>query len=147
MKNQVHGYPRPRPRIRARAWAVLLGLILCQPSCLPPGQRLLSIQIERDGALVFDGYRGVRDTTPINQMWSVLQHVPFQLVDESTKTSEDARGQTCSLNGEVVVRVNHVDDNLLRASLKSLSMRKDKGAEHWHLDGSEAARIKKASQR
>ena len=125
----------------------MFSLAACLPSCLPPGQRLLSIDIEQDGALMFGGIRGVRDTLPVQQMWGVIQHVPFRLAHENARISSDAQGEACSLDGDVVVRIRHVKRSLLRANLDSLSIRRAKGDEHWRLDASEARRIAEAGRR
>ena len=129
-----------------RAVSMIFAIALGASSCLPPGQRLLSITIASDGLVTFEGIRGVRDTMPRDQMWRVLEHVPFQLVNNSAKLTANDQGQSCSLSGKVTVRFYHVKDNLLHADLSSLVLQKSETDNYWYLDKHQASRIKKAGK-
>ena len=130
-----------------RAVSMLFAIALCTSSCLPPGQRLLNITIERDGLVTFKGFRGVPDTMPVDQMWGVLEDVRFDLVNNSVKLSNNDQGKSCSLSGKVIVRFYHVDENLLRADLNSMSLQKAKDDNYWYLDKRQARRVEKAGKR
>lgn len=122
---------------------ILVGLLLPTACGVPVGQRLLTVQIELDGVITFEGIRGVPDNMPVEQMWSVLKDVSFQLTNKAA-VSNSADTQTCSLNGKVVVRIQHVDRNLGRAALTSLSLRKGEPGSSWSLEQNEVDRIKRA---
>ena len=128
------------------AVSMLFAIALGTSSCIPPGQRLLDVTIERGGIVIFEGIRGVRDTMPSDQMWGVLEYVPFQLVGDSAKLTTSGQGQLCSLSSEVIVRFRHVDDDLLRADLNSVVLQKSEADGCWYLDKHQASRIEKAGK-
>ncbi|MBL8816310.1 MAG: hypothetical protein JNL58_09785 [Planctomyces sp.] len=55
-------------------------------ACTRPGQRLLTVEIESNGTVVYEGIRGDPDNTPTAKMWNVLSDLPFEskVDDEST---------------------------------------------------------------
>jgi len=130
--------------MKNRNIAILVGLLLPMACCLPPGQRLLTVQIELDGVITFEGIRGVPDYTPVDQMWDVLQDVPLHLRNGSTAKPDSPDANTCSLNGKIVVRIQHVDEELCTAKLTSLALFKSEPDSSWSLKESEALRVKRA---
>lgn len=105
-------------------------------SCNHPGQRLLTIQIEQDGQVVCEGMRGVSDSLPVSEMWDLLPEVSFS-AESSTPSLE-------TLNGDIVVRIRHVDHELSRARLKSLTLRPHANNSTWSIGHEETARVKRA---
>jgi hypothetical protein len=124
------------------AATVLLCLALA--SCSHVGQRLLHIQIEVDNQLEFTAIRGVRDDMPVDQMWDVLPDVRFEIAANSADSFEEIGDGTRTLNGDVVVRILHVNRELSRAVLSSLSVTRNLDGHSWSISKSECERIKKA---
>ena len=118
---------------------LMIALVLFSTtSCVHVGQRLLTIQIEVDGQVVLEGIRGVPDNTPVNEMWDVLGDVSFM-----SMSAEHEHPDT--LNGNVVVRIKHVDRQLTSAKLKTLSLQPDDAGSEWSIGKDEAERIKQAA--
>ena len=130
--------------MKNRNFAILVGLLLPMACCLPPGQRLLTVQIELDGVITFEGIRGVPDYIPVDQMWDVLQDVPFHLRNASATKPDSPDANACSLNGKIVVRIQHVDEELDTAKLTSLTLCKGESGSSWLLKEGEALRVKRA---
>jgi len=124
-----------------------IAALLCMSlsSCTPSGQRLLTVQIESDGNVVFDGIRGVPDNTPVVEMWNVLGDIPFETTADDN-SALDGEENARRLEGAIVVRIKHVDNELASASLKTLTLRSDDGGASWTLDGAEVKRIKVAAE-
>ena len=128
-------------------FAVLLCLSLTSLSCTPiPGQRLLTVQIESDGNVLYEGIRGVPDTTPVLEMWDFLGDISFQPTATEAKDADDGEANARTLDRAVVVRIKHVNKELAIASLERLTIRSKDNGESWSLDAAEAARIKKSAQ-
>ncbi len=111
-------------------------LLLAIPACGHVGQRLLTVQIELDGQVVLEGIRGVPDNMPVDEMWDVLGEVAFA-----------AKGGPPSgdLEGEVVVRIKHVDRELASANLKNLKLTPNDAGSEWSLPQGQVERIKQAA--
>jgi hypothetical protein len=111
-----------------------LGL-LTTISCTHAGQRLLTIQIELNGRVVFQGIRGVPDNLAIDKIWNIIGDVTF--------TSDSDQPQTIELTGDIVVRIKHVESELANAKLEALSLECDTTNSGWRLQEGEANRVKK----
>lgn len=119
---------------------MLLLLSPAMTSCVHIGQRHLHIEIELDGQVVFEGMRGVNDNMPVEQMWRVLDDVPFKMTAGYLNSLGSTDIQTHTLNGKVLVRIKHVDRQLAIASLSSLSLSRDSTGS-WLLDDGETGRV------
>ena len=98
---------------------ILLPLVLISViGCLPAGQRLLSVEIELNGQVVFEGIRGVPDSTPRIEMWDILPDTPLRATDDA---SELIRDEQTTL-ADAVVRISHVESTLLSANVESLQL-------------------------
>ena len=93
------------------------------------------------------GIRGVRDDMPVAQMWDVLPDVRFEIAADSAGSFEDTGEGTGTLNGEVVVRILHVDRELGKALLSSLSLTREPDKTSWSVSREECERVKKAIAR
>ena len=120
----------------------LLGLAIT--SCVHIGQRLLYVDIELDGQVVFTGMRGVRDDMRVEHMWGILKDVTFHTAADSADAVEDNSERTRTLSGNVVVRIKHVDRELAAVSLSSLSLTRDAPNSSWSLGKGESERIQQA---
>jgi len=70
-------------------------------------------------------------------MWDVLADVLFTAKTEDPPPDE--------LNGDIVVRIGHVDRELASAQLKTLSLQSDANRSAWKPGRDEARRIKQAA--
>jgi hypothetical protein len=124
------------------------GLVwLCASSCGHVGQRLLHIEIELDGKVVFTGIRGVRDDMPENQMWDVLPEVVFEVAAGPDGPGEDGGEKSRTLTGKIVVRIKHVDRELASTTLPSLTLSREPGSKSWSLSRAQAERVKFAASK
>ena len=130
-------------RHSARITALAL-LCIAMTSCVHNGQRLLGIDIELDGQVMFTGMRGVRDDMRVEQMWDVLPDVTFETAPDSADAVEGKSERTRKLDGNVVVRIKHVDRELAAVSLSSLSLTRDGADSSWSLSKGESERIQQA---
>ncbi len=129
------------------AVASLLCLCLTSVSCTPlPGQRLLTVQIESDGSVLYEGIRGVPDTTPVVEMWDELSDISFKSIASTNKDAEDGETNTRTVEGTVIVRIKHVNEELTSVSLKKLTIRSNDNGASWSLDAAEAARINESAE-
>ncbi|MDG1872784.1 MAG: hypothetical protein P8J27_02645 [Mariniblastus sp.] len=121
----------------------LLCLLVTLSSCgRPPGQRLLTVQIELDGKVVYDGIRGVPDSTPVVEMWNVLGDFQFEENATDADVLENTPNNIRTLKGNVVVKISHANDELACASLAELTLLSRGPSGGWTLDEGEVARIK-----
>ncbi len=123
---------------------VFLCMSMTSLSCARPGQRLLTVQIESNGTVVYEGIRGVPDNTPVAEMWNVLGDVPFEsrADDESPVDKEQ---NVRKLQGAIVVTIKHVDQQLARTSVEELTLHSIDSGASWSLESTEAQRIKEAA--
>jgi hypothetical protein len=122
-----------------------LALLCLVTSCAHLGQRLLHIEIECDGDVVFTGMRGVRDDMPVEEMWNTLSDVPFELAADSTVTVTGEDEQTCKLTGNVVVRIKHVESELAAISLSSISLTRNEENDSWSLSKDQSEQFRNES--
>ena len=125
------------------ALAALLFLSAMLGSCIP-GQRLLTVQIESEGRVVYEGIHGVPDTTPVEDMWNVIGEVPFHSMAKQNDALGEAKKDVRELEGSIVVRIKHVDDELTRVALKGLTIHSSDSGASWSLEGDEVKRVKEA---
>jgi hypothetical protein len=80
----------------------------------------------------------------VEQMWGLLEDVTFHTAADSADAVEGNGERTRTLNGNVVVRIKHVDRELAAVSLSSLSLRRDAPNSSWSLSKGESERIQQA---
>ncbi len=134
-----HGYVRlavPRLLIAVAQMRVLTNvlfagvLVVASLGCAPPGQRLLRFQIEQGGNQVAEGIRGISDSAEVDEMWDIVEEVPFQLRNEPA----DAKaGDTMPIAGPVTIRILHVERQLATAELAELSLVRDADGKAWRI--------------
>jgi len=132
---QLH--PRGMRRVRLFQFLIAAFGLLTTMSCTHPGQRLLTIQIELNGRVVFQGIRGVPDNIAIDKVWNVIGDV--------TLTSNTDQPQAKEVTGDIVVRIKHVESELANGKLEVLSLERDTTNSGWRLKEGEVARIKKVA--
>ena len=128
-------------RVRA---VFVLPLCLAMVSC-HMGQRYLTFEIEVDEKVVLAGHRGVPDDTPVDEMWDRLDDISFDVPEDSTSELEAAAGQSLTLDGNVVVRIRHVDRELSRAAVSSLTLTRDTPSSAWTLSESDLEQFQRAN--
>ena len=122
---------------------VFLCMSMTSLSCTRPGQRLLTVQIESNGTVVYEGIRGVPDNTPVTEMWNVLGDVPFESRVHDESPVEDEQNVR-KLQGAIVVRIKHVNQQLGRTSVEDLTLHSIDSGASWSIDSAEIQRIKEA---
>jgi hypothetical protein len=129
----------------ARRCLSLSLFLLAFPACglLQPGQRLLHIEIEQDGKLVFSGIRGVPDSTPVKQMWDVVGGIPFKAAGDEVAGATDQDAESANLTGKVVIRIKHVDRILAETTVSQLQLTRSADKATWVLAADEAERIRR----
>ncbi len=129
----------------ALSFALIFGLTAALAACnmLHIGQRVLDVHIEVDGKVVCKGFKSVPDHTPVSKMWDALEGLLFEAVEDNPlMIRKDPNAQTRILEGQIVVRLLHVDQELRRAQLKKLTLKPADGGAFWSIDPAEIERIK-----
>lgn len=113
-------------------------------SCLPPGQRLCSLEVVRGDAVVLETNFDVSDSKGIAAIWDEAGEVPFASpVVKITPSEQDPT--RARLEGEVVVRISH-STVLGEVKLIDLQLiRSDAFATDWRLPRAEIQRAKAAA--
>lgn len=97
---------------RPSAWAAALGLA----ACMPAGQRLLTLQVERGPDLLLKTSFDVRDSAGLEAIWREASEAPFSTrVDRLSPDPLDA--SRARPMGSVNVRILHVDTLLAEVTL------------------------------
>jgi hypothetical protein len=133
-------------KFRLHSLLLLVPLLLslgCEifPSYLHVGQRLLNFEILLADKIQFTGFRGVNDNMPVPQMWDVLADITFEPVDKKSITN-DPRQTTLSYQGNVVIRIKHVDEELDSISTETLTLSRSETTNDWSLNQKEIDRLK-----
>lgn len=97
-----------------RLW--LLAGALGLAACMPSGQRLLTLQVERGPDLLLETHFDVRDSAGLEAIWRESSEVPFstQVNRLSPDPSDALRARPA---GNVQVRILHVDEVLVEATM------------------------------
>ena len=122
---------------------LLAGVFALCIGCVP-GQRLLTVQIEKDGAVVYEGFHGVPDTTPVPEMWDVLENIAFEPIERGGGNADAEDGAKQTMDGSIIVRLMHVDAVLATSELESLTITSLEDG--WSLDGDQVSRIKDSAR-
>lgn len=131
--------------VRRIVFVVMLCLTLASISCVP-GQRLLTVQAETDGSVVYEGMRAVPDSTPVVELWDVLDDVSFEPVAVEQEFTDENANNPRVLEGAIVVRIKHVKNELADASIKKLTLRHAASENAWKIERTEIERIKVAAE-
>lgn len=134
---ELHG----RPRLTRSA----LILFLLAASCLPPGRKLLSLELERGGELILVTLFDVADTSEAAEMWERAGDAPFS--NQTARLEPSAEDPlTASVPGEVEVRLVWAGKPESRVTLDGVRLVRDAGGEGaWRLPPAEIQRIKAAA--
>ena len=128
-------------------------LILCtctvslMSSCLPPGQKLLILEIHQAETLVLKTHLDAGDTSTTSEIWDACGESPFSTqVATPALQPTDVNPLRADLIGPVEIKILHVDNLEASASLKNLIlMRSSPTADDWRLPAGEIQRAKRAS--
>ncbi len=128
--------------LRCRYAALLALFVLAAHGCVHLGQRFLRVRIEVDGKTTLTGSGGVRDDLPVEAMWAAIAGMPFRVEPDLAAAGSDT-DVVHTWNGDIAVVIVHVERELARARVKSLTMRGGRGT--WRFDAAEAARLAAAA--
>jgi hypothetical protein len=137
-----------RKNIHWRHTLALLAMSGLLASCgLPPGMKLLYLQVYHGGECVLETYFDVPDTSTVSEIWDAAGQKPF-----STRTAAESLGANkanpieAKLTGPVEIRISHPASNEISAKLTNLTLRRSsKDSDDWHLSGKGVSRAKKES--
>lgn len=104
--------------------------------CVLPGQRLLTIQIERDDMTIFSGNYGVPDNTPVDKMFDIVAQVDLDATTAYSKTvnsQQKVEEPQESLPGQLVLLIFHSDKELARRNISNLEMSQVSEGKHWRV--------------
>ena len=122
---------------RRIAFSVLAIVLAGASGCAFPGQRLLTIEIDRDGLTIFSGNYGVPDSTPVDEMFDVVTKVNLDATNASNKTvsqSEAAGGEAQeSLPGQLTLRIKHSGEELALRKISNLEMSQVSEGKYWRV--------------
>jgi hypothetical protein len=123
--------------------ALLLSLLAA--SCLPPGRKLLSLELARGGEQLLVTMFDVADTSTVSEMWDRAADAP---VSSQTARLEPSVGDplTASVPGEVEIRLVWAGEPESRVTLDGVRLVRVAGGEGaWRLPPAEILRIKAAA--
>lgn len=125
----------------AFAVASLLAVSLL-PGC--SGQRLLHVEIERNGVRALETQYGVSDSLDPAAMWASLQGETFTAV--APIPSEPTDPEKASLKGKIRIVIHHVDKEIAAAKVSEVRLTRADGTnDHWKLAVGEASRTSHAA--
>ena len=121
---------------------LLLSLAACLP---PPGQKLLSLQVQRDGEFVLSTVFDVPDTSTEAELWDSAGEVPFSTtVDGLEPSASDPL--SAEVVGPVEVRILWNDTVESAVTLEGLRLlRSAEDSDDWRLPPEEIRRAKAAA--
>jgi len=113
--------------------------------CRAPGQRYITVAVERDGATVLESGYGVSDSLGEEAWFESLQNAAFS---ESTKLEVDEKDPTqVTLQGDLRIVLSHTTNLLVVAKSAELSLVADPSMPgHWKLAPGEASRLRQLSK-
>ena len=125
--------------------ALSLALALSAAACHPFGQRLCTLEVAREGRVVFDSMFDVSDGKGLGAIWDEAGEVPVSTNLASPEAFSFPEPTRAHLDGEVAVRILH-SDVLDEVTLESLDLvRSDGDAADWRLPREEILRAKAAA--
>ncbi len=120
-------------------------LVACFAGCHPPGQKLLSLEIQQAGEVILSTTFDVVDTSTGAEIWDETGEAPFStgvnLIEPSSITA-----LTADIEGPVGIRILWTNSVEFDVTLKGLQLiRSAPGTEDWHLPSAEIRRAKAAA--
>ncbi len=116
-------------------------------ACLPPGQKLLRLEVHQAGQVVLATVFDAADSCTVSEIWDEAGECPFST--EVTSTSlvpGDEDPLAVVLTGPVEIRITHVRSLESSATLTGLRLvRSAPTTDDWRLPPEEIARAKKAA--
>ena len=120
-------------------------IALSTAACHPWGQRLCTLEVARDGRVVFDSMFDVSDGKGIAAIWDEAGEIPFSTNLASPEAFSFPEATRAHLDGDVAVRILH-SEVLGEVTLESLDLvRSDGEATDWRLPREEILRAKAAA--
>jgi hypothetical protein len=130
--------------MRHRQYLAPLALLTVSlfPGC--SGQRLIDVQIERDGVVALQTSYGVSDSLNAAAMWNTLQSQPFEAVKPITSEAEDPKKAV--LKGKLRMVIHHVNTEIASAKISELRLVRDSdSSDRWRLAAGEVERTSHAA--
>ena len=123
----------------------LLTLLIPLAGCRSPGQRYVTVTIERDGAPVLETGYGVSDSLGEEAWFEQLANASFS---ESTKLEVDEKDPSLvTLTGDLRIVMSHVESPLAKVRSAELRLEADPAMPgHWRLAPGEASRLRQLNK-
>ena len=116
-------------------------------SCVPPGQKLLRMDVIRGREVILSTQFDVDDRSSVSEIWDAASEVPVhaEVIELSLIPSEDSPLKL-ELIGSVEIRITHVTSVQTRATMTGLTLiRSSPSTTDWRLPTKEVDRAKKAA--
>jgi len=128
----------------------VFALCVVAASCLPPGSKLLNMEIKNRGELVLETNFDVADTSDEADVWEAAGRCPFSLkraADLLPQPEGPEAGQTLvELKGAVVISITWTDGLEAQAELDGATVELCSGScSGWHLTQETVRRTKGAA--
>lgn len=139
---------KDRKNIQWKRSLVLVAMSGLLASCsLPPGMKLLYLQVYHGGECVLETYFDVPDTSTVSEIWDAAGQKPFSTQSAAESLGENkANPLEAKLTGPVEIRISHPASDEINAKLTNLTLRRSsKDSDDWHLSGNGVSRAKKES--
>ena len=120
-------------------------LLLILAGCLPPGQKLLGLEVRRGGELVLSTVFDAPDTSSEAELWDSAGEVPFSTEVARLRPSA-GDPLVAELSGPVEVRILWSETVESGVTLEDLRLQRSaEGADDWRLLPEEVRRAKAAA--
>jgi len=131
------------PRLPILAAVLTLAGLFALGCGLPPGQKVLTFEVEQNGKLLLATTFDASDSLSVDDLWKEATEVPFETKSTSAQLQPTANDPLLAeLTGRVQVRLIHVDT--LESEAKLLGMRLQRPSaesQAWSLADDQVARV------
>jgi len=116
-------------------------------SCLPPGQKLLKLEVSQGGEIILATLFDADDSSTASEIWDASGERPFATEVAATSLGQsEASPLKAELTGSVEIKITHTTNLQTSATLTGLTLvRSAPASDDWRLPAAEITRAKKAA--
>jgi hypothetical protein len=128
----------------------VFALCVAAVSCLPPGRKLLNMQVANQGELVFETVFDVSDTSDESELWDAAGQCPFSVVSEVDNLPKPAGPEggrsLVELDDSVAILITWTGELQAQAMLEGATVEMcSASCSGWHLSAETVRRAKEAA--
>lgn len=112
--------PARSSTIHSRIACLIAIGVIAVSGCIMPGQRLLTVRVERDGEVVLNGMFGASDSLGPRKTWSRMKNVSLESTEAFEKLQPSST--TTRLTGKIRIVLQHTDRTFASATTMQLDV-------------------------